>query len=180
MDCRQFRSMHVAYVDDLLSGIEMREMRRHLNTCPRCSRMDTAVRRSLMLVRSLPNIEPSPEFMARLNARLEAIGPSAAIDRVSPRPYLPSLAAFAALAAGVAAVAFIAAQTNHHFATQAPAELPPVVASIPDATPAPVANAAFVASVPTGMPVWPAMLMVGQAPMHFASMDFRDDQVSTR
>jgi hypothetical protein len=35
-------------------------------------------------------------------------------------------------------------------------------------------DAAFVASVPTGMPVWPAVLMLGQAPMRFADLDFRD------
>ena len=46
-------------------------MQRHLDACSRCSRQDTAIRRSLMLVRNLPPIEPSPEFMARLNARLE-------------------------------------------------------------------------------------------------------------
>ena len=39
-------------------------------------------------------------------------------------------------------------------------------------------NAAFVASVPTGMPVWPAVLMVGQAPLHFASMEFREDDAT--
>jgi hypothetical protein len=38
----------------------------------------------------------------------------------------------------------------------------------------PMANAAFVASVPTGIPVWPAVLMVGQTPMQFASMNFGD------
>lgn len=180
MDCREFRNKHVAFVDDLLSGIEMRDMRRHLNDCPRCSRMDTAVRRSLILVRNLPNIEPSPEFMARLNARLEALGPSAAVDRVSPRPYLPSLAAFAALAAGIAAVAFIATQADRHYVRQQPAELPPALATLPEATPAPVANAAFVASVPTGIPVWPAVLMAGQAPMHFASMEFAEDDAGGR
>jgi hypothetical protein len=31
-----------------------------------------------------------------------------------------------------------------------------------------------VASVPSGMPVWPAVLMVGQAPMHFATMEFHE------
>lgn len=180
MDCREFRNKHVAYVDDLLSGIDMRDMRRHLDSCRRCSRMDTAVRRSLLLVRNLPNVEPSPDFMARLNARLEALGPSAMVDRVAPRPYLPSLAAFAALAAGIAAAAFLAAQANPHFVRPGPAELPPVIASLPTAAPAPVSNAALVASVPTGIPVWPAMMIVGQAPMHFASMDFREDEAQTR
>ena len=45
---------------------------------------------------------------------------------------------------------------------------------------APMANAAFVASVPTGMPVWPAVLMAGQSPMHFASLDFHDGGAAPR
>jgi hypothetical protein len=44
--------------------------------------------------------------------------------------------------------------------------------------PEPSANAAFVASVPTGIPLWPAVLMAGQAPMHFASTDFREADLS--
>jgi hypothetical protein len=39
-----------------------------------------------------------------------------------------------------------------------------------------MADAAFVASVPTGIPVWPAVLMVGQAPMRFAELDFSENQ----
>jgi hypothetical protein len=45
---------------------------------------------------------------------------------------------------------------------------------MPENVPTTLASPAFVASVPTGMPVWPAVLMVGQAPLHFASMEFRD------
>jgi hypothetical protein len=45
---------------------------------------------------------------------------------------------------------------------------------MPEPTPSPLTGAAFVASVPTGMPVWPAVLMVGQAPLHLASMEFRE------
>ena len=175
MDCREFRSKHVGYVDDLLSAVEMDGMQRHLRLCSRCSRQDTAVRRSLMLVRNLPAIEPSPEFMARLNARLERLEPTSRIDRVAPRPYLPSVGAVTALAAGVVAVAYMAIETSHYFATPGPLERTPVVASrAVEQQPSSIADAAFVASVPTGMPVWPAVLMIGQAPMRFASMDFGD------
>jgi hypothetical protein len=31
-----------------------------------------------------------------------------------------------------------------------------------------------VASVPTGIPVWPTVLMVGQTPLRFASMEMSD------
>jgi hypothetical protein len=125
-----------------------------------------------MIVRSLPSIEPSPDFIARLNARLEEMGPVSRVDLVAPRPYLPSVGAFAVLAAGVAAVAYKAIETTRYFTPPEDTRLVPVVASAFE--PVPIANAAFAASVPTGMPVWPAVLMVGQAPIHFANMEFRD------
>src|SRR5437764_9637612 len=61
MDCRAFRNKHVAFVDDLLSAVEMDAMVRHRSACHRCSRHDTAVRRSLLIVRNLAPIEPSPD-----------------------------------------------------------------------------------------------------------------------
>jgi hypothetical protein len=175
MDCRDFRNKHVAFVDDLLSAVEMDALQQHLRACPRCSRQDTVVRRSLLLVRNLPSIEPSPEFMARLNARLEQLGPSSRVDRITPRPHLPSVGAVAALAAGVVAVAYMAIETTHYFATPGPMDMNRAVATRSvEEGPSPIADAVFVASVPTGMPVWPAVLMMGQAPMRFASMDFGD------
>jgi len=178
MHCREFRNKHVSFVDDLLSAVDMDAMRQHLDVCVRCSRQDTAIRRSLMLVRSLPSIEPSPDFIARLNSRLEALGPASRVDLVAPRPHLPSVGAFAALAAGVAAVAYMAIETTRYYAPRDQVAVAPAVATAIDPLPAPMANAAFVASVPTGIPVWPAVLMVGQAPMHFASMDFRDSELT--
>jgi hypothetical protein len=43
-----------------------------------------------------------------------------------------------------------------------------------DGAAAPISGAAFVASVPTGIPVWPAVLMAGQSPLQFASLQFHD------
>jgi hypothetical protein len=176
MDCREFRDKHVAFVDDLLPAVEMDAMQEHVTVCSRCSRQNTAIRRSLMLVRSLPSIEPSPDFIARLNARLEEMGPVSRVDLVAPRPYLPSVGAFAVLAAGIAAVAYMAIETTRYFTP--PQELRPAPAVANAFEPAPIANAAFVASVPTGMPVWPAVLMVGQAPMHFANAEFHEAELT--
>jgi len=178
MDCRAFRENHVMFVDDVLPSAEMAEMQQHLATCVRCSRHDTSIRRSLLLVRNLPPIEPSPEFMARLNARLEQVSASPRVDFVAPRPYLPSVGAYAALAAGILAVAYMAVETTHYYAPVS-GDRVPVTASASDLSPMPVATGAFVASVPTGIPVWPAVLMVGESPMHFASLDFHEAE-STR
>jgi hypothetical protein len=173
MDCREFRKKHVAFVDDFLSAVEMDAMHRHLRNCARCSRHDTVVRRSLLIVRNLPTIEPSPDFMARLNARLQEVGPISRVDYVGTRHQLPSLGVVAMLAAGVVAIGYVTIHTTRYF-TPAAAPPPAVVASAPEAVDTPLTNAAIVASVPTGMPVWPAVLMAGEAPLTFASMEFRD------
>jgi hypothetical protein len=180
MDCREFRNKHVAFVDDLLPGWEMEAMERHLMVCCRCSRQDTAVRRSLLIVRNLPPIEPSRDFIQRLNARLDELGPVPRVDVVAPRGYLPSASTFAALAAGIAAVAYMVVETTHYFVPPDQLGTASIVATTApvmspfEPSPGPMASAAFVVSVPTGMPVWPAVLMVGEAPTRFASLDFKD------
>jgi len=184
MDCREFRSKHVAYVDDLLAAVDMEGMRAHLGRCPSCARQDTAVRRSLMLVHNLPSIEPSPEFMARLNARLTEIGPA---PRYAPRSSLfftmPAIGTFAAVAAGIGVVAVLSVRVTHFDAPKqiASAPIAAPVDTLPDLTFAniaspeitPLANAAYVAAVPTGIPIWPAVLMAGETPVRFASTELQ-------
>src|SRR5690348_12327344 len=136
MDCREFRNKHVVFVDDLLPAVEMERMLRHLGVCSNCSRHDTLIRRSLLLVRNLPSVEPSADFMARLNASLEAIGPAARVDVISPRQHLTSVGTFAAVAAGLAAVAYLAMETTHYFAPEPVMRAVPVVAQAADSTPA--------------------------------------------
>src|SRR5688500_14081142 len=72
MDCKQFRDNHFAFVDDTLAGIELVGMQMHLNDCESCARRDATVRRSLMLIRILPTIQPSPDFSIRLEQKLKA------------------------------------------------------------------------------------------------------------
>ena len=185
MDCREFRSKHVAYVDDLLAAVEMEGMRAHLGRCPSCARQDTAVRRSLMLVHNLPSIEPSADFMVRLNARLTEIGPP---PQYAPRNSLflsmPAIGTFAAVAAGIGVVVVLSMRATHYVApTQiASAPVTATVDSIPDLTftaapeVTPLANAAYIAAVPMGIPMWPAVLMAGEAPVRFASMELQQSE----
>jgi len=49
MDCRRFRQQHAFYVDDTLSGVDMRAMRAHADGCAACTRHDTRLRRALMV-----------------------------------------------------------------------------------------------------------------------------------
>jgi hypothetical protein len=169
MDCREFRSRHVAFVDDTLPMMQMEAMLRHLRTCTRCARHDTAVRRSLLVVRNLPEIEPSADFMARLNQRLSELH----VSRELPPPTsTSSLLRFAAIAAGLAIASYVSLDV---MSRRAPAEirLAPVIASVPEQMPSPVNDAAFVASMSAGIPVWPAVLMLDQAPMHMANLELQ-------
>src|SRR3954467_14982394 len=171
MDCREFRKKHVAFVDDVLPAIDMEALRRHLVRCPRCSRQDTAIRRSLMLVRNLPTIEPSAEFMNRLSARLTEIGPPSYVELAVPRPLFASFRTFVVLAAGIGAIAVVSIEATRYFGVTTPREAAAIAAATIASTPVSAANAGIVASVPTGMPVWPAVLMVGEAPLRFANME---------
>lgn len=76
MDCRTFRRLHLEFVDDSLPGDLAVIMREHADTCSRCSFVDVRVRRSLMLVRSQPDILLTPSFGERLRRRLEIEGRS--------------------------------------------------------------------------------------------------------
>jgi hypothetical protein len=180
MHCREFRNKHVAFVDDLLPAVEMDAMRRHLNACSGCARQDFQIRRSLLLVRNLPPVDVSAEFMSRLNARIAELEPVSRDDFVvRPRHSMASAASFALLAAGIVAVAYLARETNDYFAAPAAiamATAPQVAADLQplELDPSPITNAAL-ASVPTGIPVWPAVLMAGQTPTRFASLQFADD-----
>ncbi len=73
MDCTEFRRHHLAYVDDTLPGDVLVAAERHRVECAACGAQDTLVRRSLLLARNLPTIEPSADFAARLEARLCAV-----------------------------------------------------------------------------------------------------------
>lgn len=72
MDCQQFRTFHLAYLDDTLPGTQMADAQRHVLHCDACAAHDTLVRRSLMIARNMPAIEPTPAFQRRLRERLAA------------------------------------------------------------------------------------------------------------
>lgn len=171
MDCKEFRDKHALYVDLMCTAIEEAELRAHVRECAKCSRHDTVVRRSLMLVKSLPVIEPSPLFQQRLDARLRTITPPFA---ASQAPIRTPHWGFAALAAGVVFVTYLATETL----TRASGPLPmsPVVATVPEMESSQMATPTLVATVPTGMSVWPAIMAAGQAQMHFVAAELASER----
>lgn len=175
MNCREFRAQHCAFVDDTLSVADMAAMRGHLEVCVVCARLDTRVRRSLLLVRNSPRLECSPDFAARLHERIREIGPVDRLDR-STRGLLAAGVRYAAFAAGLAAAAAVGAVAVDRFDRGIPEiRMAPVIAAAPELDPIPstVTSPAYVASVVSGMPIWPAVVVAGQSSVHMANYEFQ-------
>jgi hypothetical protein len=169
MHCQEFRNRHLAFVDNTLSEADLVGMQRHLAECESCSRFDTAVRRGLLVFRNLPLIEPSPEFYARLSAKLRQLHQT---DARAPLYRGPGMGSFIAAATGVIAAGFLAAAAFNWNELPRDLTLDPVVASAPDIPPAPIVSHTFVSSASTGVPVWPAAMLAGQVPVHFVNAEF--------
>jgi anti-sigma factor RsiW len=168
MKCREFKSNHVGFVDDLLSAADMSEMRRHLHSCPSCATLDTRIRRSLLVVRNLPPIEPSADFFFRLTEALKQAPPPEAQRRI------PTVAAVTALTAALAAAVYFTMALTGALHRSAP--IRPASATTASAVPRTLQmnEATIGAAVPAGVPMWPAMFMVGELPTHLANAELLD------
>jgi anti-sigma factor RsiW len=174
MDCREFGKKHLAFVDDTLSAVDTAVMRRHLQVCSCCARLDTRIRRGLLLARNLPVVQPSPDFAERLNTRLRELGPIDRFAGATPSYRVFSASVFSVVAASIMIVTLVAGALLQHDSQNAELRLPPVVATLPEPEPAtaPVASPVYVASFMTGMPVWPAVMHTGQVSLHMANVEF--------
>jgi hypothetical protein len=167
MHCRDFKEKHVGFVDDTLAGVELVEMRRHLDGCPSCAELDTKIKRALLLVRNLPPIEVSPDFQDRLNARL-----SRCREMDAPARAIRKRIAAAMTLAAAAMIGYIAL-TLDRVERSSDLRMSPVVASLPESEMAPMASPpALIASVPAGLAIWPAALFAEEAPVRFAHARF--------
>ena len=169
MDCREFLENHALFVDLRCSAIEERAFQQHAAECPKCAHHDAMVRRSLLLVKSLPTIEPSPDFRVRLDARLKLVQPEVAAPR-----FRPALSTFATIAAAALVVAVLAANTFGR--GNAVIRMSPVVATLPEPEPSQALTPALVATVPTGMSVWPAIMAASQASVHFVAAELAPER----
>ena len=177
MDCRSFRKQHLAYLDDTLSGDETGLAQRHLLDCDPCRAHDTLVRRSLMMARSLPPIEPTAEFQERMRASLEACREerarklARAAARPAPRKAPNASHTVAALAAGMVLGALAwGGLTSSEPATIA---MQPVIATQPAVSSQhPYITPALMQAMSTGNPVWPAAVLIEDVPTYFVTADF--------
>lgn len=167
MDCREFHDQHLSFVDDTLPGVELVRMQMHLTECEECARHDATIRRSLMLFRNLPRIEPSPDFSKRLEIKLrEAQLADAAMASGSRGRNL----AAAVTLTSAAMLAYIGISLRH-VDTPQDIFLPPVVAiaTTPSSLPDPAPE--MIAAAPAGIPIWTAALFAEQTTAHFASIE---------
>jgi hypothetical protein len=184
MDCSAFRRHHLAYLDDTLPGDLLVPVELHLRECAACAALDTSVRRALMCARNLPPVTPSPDFAERLQARLREIDagtcevpvdwtPSwreVALERFAPRYPSRRTMAIAASLLVMASLGSVALPDGD----REPVLLPPVVATRPEGD---VQQAGprferlpaseLVGPATAGIPVWPAALLAGEAPVQF-------------
>jgi hypothetical protein len=177
MDCSAFRDKHLLFIDDALDERDLVAMEGHLALCEGCRRHDTAVRRGMLLCRNLPEITPSADFQARLQMRLREARSAArghAAERLRAPLRAPGLGLFAASVLGVFATGWLAVVALGLDELPRDLVLPPAVAVLPEPEPeaVPMSAPAVVASVSTGMPVWPAALAVEEMQQHFESAGF--------
>jgi hypothetical protein len=187
MDCTHFRKQHLSYLDDTMPGDQMAEAQRHVLVCDGCAAHDALVRRSLMVVHSMaptmPSLEPSAEFQSKLRARLaecraertaaaagtlgDTVMPPVAHNRfVSPSRTMLAMAASAVI--GALAFQAFRSETAPTLAMQPVMAMPPVpVAEVP------YINPALMQAMATGNPVWPATMIVEEAPVGFVNAQYR-------
>jgi hypothetical protein len=187
MDCTHFRKQNLSYLDDTMPGDQMAEAQRHVLVCDGCAAHDALVRRSLMVVHSMaptmPSLEPSAEFQSKLRARLaecraertaavagtlgDTVMPPVAHNRfVSPSRTMLAMAASAVI--GALAFQAFRSETAPTLAMQPVMAMPPVpVAEVP------YINPALMQAMATGNPVWPATMIVEEAPVGFVNAQYR-------
>jgi anti-sigma factor RsiW len=170
MDCREFAARHAAFIDDTLPGFRMVAMREHLTECARCARRDAEVRRALFLLKNLPAVRVSHGFEDRLRARISAEGPVFQGQK-SPSPGFLKWAAASAL---LLALVGVRSWTSKPGQDLEPTRLPAVFASTPlDAFGYSVGDESapeYVASMSTGIPMWPALMLAEEGSLRFAGI----------
>lgn len=70
VDCPQFLDEYSEFRDGLLSRDRMRAFQAHLDACESCARYDRVVEQGIRVFRDLPEVEPSQDFIPRLQHRL--------------------------------------------------------------------------------------------------------------
>lgn len=173
LDCRNFRRHHLAYLDDTLSGDLMTAAQRHILACDGCAAHDSMVRRSLVMARNITMIEPSSAFQKRLTERLAECREQrkvVALYQERPRSTWRSPRILTVVVAGAVIGAFM-------WRGSTPAAAP-MMATQPVKTPQlaypeiPYVSPAMLQAMATGNPVFPAAVIIEEAPNQFVNVNY--------
>jgi anti-sigma factor RsiW len=70
MNCNEIENLLPAYLENLLSPEEKKNIEGHLASCPRCSRAYEALKKTEEIVQDLTEVEPPPFFEQRIMSRV--------------------------------------------------------------------------------------------------------------
>lgn len=160
----------------------------HLQQCERCARLDVVVRRGLLVARNLPPIHPSRDFMPRLEARLRE-RPLAAVpadaDWTARSGWSKRMRWTASISTGIVVAILGLFLTRAGRGTPLPA--PPPAAAIATgrtmsrgtaAVLVPAVSPEFMASLASGIPVWPGISIGDRAASHLAQVELQTASLS--
>ncbi len=99
VDCETFLAEHSALRDGVVSRETRQALEAHKAVCPSCARYDRVVAGGAALLRDLPEVRPSDDFMQRLQARIREEDQAVASAR----------RAYGSVGTGLAAAAVVAA-----------------------------------------------------------------------
>ncbi len=124
MRCEEFLEGYSEFLDGRLDERRQAAFEAHRDACRACGRYDHVVQRGLGIWRSLPEVDPSPDFVPRLRHRLYHVDEE---SRAAQHRHLGSAALVAVASVGLLALAWLP------FATRASVEieLPPVAVETP-------------------------------------------------
>lgn len=124
LDCSDFLEDYSGFRDGTLSAGRCATLAEHLDACASCARYDRVIRNGVDLVRDLPEIEPSHDFLPRLQHRIYHLEDDAMRARRAS-------GASAVLISGIALAIGATAWAPLMRSGTAVVELPPIVAHAP-------------------------------------------------
>ena len=139
----------------------------HIRSCQLCAAHDARIRRALLLVWNIRQVEPAEDFQARLFRRIQ--DEQQGWTRAGAGPSGPTVGTFAAAAVSLIVIGAMAIGVGEWRGRPTlPPRLPAVIALAPatlDSATAP----ALVAAMSAGMAVWPALWLAEEAPFRYVS-----------
>ncbi|MBV9774306.1 MAG: zf-HC2 domain-containing protein [Gemmatimonadetes bacterium] len=126
VDCATFLDLYSEFRDGFLPPDMSRDFEAHLDVCASCARYDQVVAKGTRLVADLPELEPSADFLPRLQNRISDL------ERETRAPGQTASGTSASAVLSIAAALALAAWLPVLRTGSGPYRLPAVTAGAPD------------------------------------------------